>query len=86
MKKVEIYKLDNQGKQTLIAECRLINELVECVGEEKFIEFLNSEGVRDYTKTPPEQLFPKDGLKFLEQLKYNFKSGYLSATEKENGD
>lgn len=79
--KVEIYKLNNQGKQELVAECKLVNELVECLGEEQFLKFLNEDGIRDYTQNPPRQLFPKDGHKFLEQLKYNFKSGYLSATD-----
>lgn len=80
MMKVKIYKLNNQAKQELIVECALVDNIVECSGDEQLVHSLNTEGIKDYTQTPGAKLFPKDGLKFLEQLKYNFKSGYLNAT------
>ncbi|MBI2595887.1 hypothetical protein HYW46_04105 [Candidatus Daviesbacteria bacterium] len=78
---VEIYKLNNDGSQKILAVCRQLGEEVVCEGEEKFIEYLNKEGINDYNSPSPKKLFPKDGRLFLEQLKYNFKSGYLNATD-----
>ena len=46
------------------------------------------DGVRDYEAMFAEKKFaatfyPKDGVKFLNQLKYLFRSGYLSASDVE---
>ena len=82
MPKVEIYKLNNDGTQTTIATCKLDGDKVVCEGENKvFIENLEKDGITDYSGDERKIFFPKDGLKFLEQLKYNFKSGYLNASE-----
>lgn len=83
MKQVEFYKLNNDGSQTTIAVCRLNEEgLVKCEGNENLVENLKSEGIKDYADESGEsKLFFKDGLKFLEQLKFNFKSGYLNASD-----
>ncbi len=83
IKQVEFYKLNNDGSQTTIATCHLNNEgVVECEGNENLFENLKSEGIKDYIDESGEsRLFFKDGLKFLEQLKYNFKSGYLNASD-----
>lgn len=78
---VEIYKLQNDGSQTVLATCALSGESVKCQGDEIFVKNLEQEGIRDYTSETAEKLFPKDGLKFLEQLQNNFKSGYLNASE-----
>ncbi len=81
MKKVEIYKLNNDGKQTVIAVCNLAGDKAICEGDENLVANLEREGVRNYTGGAPEQLYPKDGLEFLKQLKYAFKSGYLNASD-----
>ncbi len=83
MKLVKILELNSEGIQKVIATCRLVeNDIVECTGEEPFVSRLINQGIRDYTKDgSQQQLLPKDGLRFLEQLKYNFKSGYLNATD-----
>lgn len=83
MKYVEIYKLQNNGFQTVAVTCRLQEDgTVLCEGDEKLIRTLTQRGVLNYTdkknKTP---LFPKDGFAFLKQLKYHFKSGYLNASD-----
>lgn len=77
---VEIYKLQNDGSQQVIATCKLADSQVVCEGDENLIADLNN-GIRDYTNPPNEKLLPKDGIRFLEQLKFNFKSGYLNASD-----
>lgn len=61
--------------------CTLDDNGVTCVGEQNFVDSLNQKGIFDYTSTVDKKLFPKDGLAFLEQLKFNFKSGYLNASD-----
>ena len=80
MKYVEIYKLNNDGSQKVIATCSLKRNQVICGGNKNFVKSLEKDGVIDYSN-PREKFFPKDGLKFLEQLKFNFKSGYLNASD-----
>ena len=81
MAKVEIYRLNNDGTQKVIATCRLDNNLVVCDGEEPFLDYLSKEGIKNYSVMPPVKISLKDGKLFLEQLKNNFKSGYLNASE-----
>jgi len=81
MQFVEIYKLKNDGSQEIIATCELIQNTVVCKGDKTMIQSLEKEGIRDFSASEPKKLFPKDGLRFLEQLKYNFKSGYLMASD-----
>ena len=81
MVKVEIYRLNNDGTQKIIAVCRLENNLVVCDGEEPFLDYLSKEGIKNYSVMPPVKISLKDGKLFLEQLKNNFKSGYLNASE-----
>ena len=81
MKYVKIYKLKNDGSQETIVICRLINNEVQCEGDDLFIADLKNKGILDYSQPQRQALFFKDGLHFLEQLKYNFKSGYLNASE-----
>ncbi|KKS38209.1 MAG: hypothetical protein A3G49_04775 [Candidatus Sungbacteria bacterium RIFCSPLOWO2_12_FULL_41_11] len=78
---VEIYKLKNDGSQEIIATCKINRNAVECAGRFIFIENLKNGGIRDYSSPEGNKLFFKDGLLFLEQLKYNFKSGYINASE-----
>jgi len=79
MKYVEIYKLQNDGSQTVLATCRLVDGVVVIEGDEKFASFVANEGIRNYSDIGEKRFFPKDGILFLEQLQYNFKSGYLNA-------
>jgi len=80
MKHVTIYKLQDDGSQTVLAVCKLVGEAVECEGNQIFINNLMEDGIRDYAELDPNiRLFPKDGAEFLEQLPNNFRSGYLMA-------
>ncbi|MFY9493124.1 MAG: hypothetical protein WAP55_01445 [Minisyncoccia bacterium] len=81
MKFVEIYKIQNDGSQTIAAICKLAGETVVCEGEPVLISGLEQEGIWDDSKTPPQKVFPKDGLAFLDRLRFTFKSGYLNASE-----
>ena len=81
MAKVEIYKLNDDGSQSVIATCRLVNNKVVCYGYKSLDDYLSNVGIYDYSTTPPQQIFPSHGSKFLQQLKYNFSSGYFNATE-----
>lgn len=83
MKLVQIYKLQNNGDQKVIATCKLANSIVVCDGNPIFIKNLEKNGIRDYSSADlkADKLFPKDGIKFLENLKFAFRSGYLVATD-----
>lgn len=81
---VEIYKLKNDGTQEVTVVCRLADNVVLCQGDKALTESLNNEGIKDYSKDMPTKLYPNDGLRFLEQLRFNFKSGYLNASEIKN--
>ena len=80
MKYVRIYKLENDGKQRVVITCKLIGDSVVCEGESTaIIEGINKNGIKNYEND--EKLFPADGEVFLKQLKFNFKSGYLNASD-----
>lgn len=82
MKKVIIYKLKAEGTQEEIVTCTLeVDGTVKLSGQENFVKNLERSGIVDYEAPDGAMLFPKDGLRFLEQLKFNFKSGYLNATD-----
>ncbi|MBI2674705.1 MAG: hypothetical protein HYX22_03155 [Candidatus Yanofskybacteria bacterium] len=83
MKYVNIYKLQNDGEQRIIATCRLDDSgMVICEGDKAFTENLVKDGILDYGNLGTRnKLFPRDGIKFLENLKHAFKSGYLVATD-----
>ena len=81
MQFVEIYKLKNDGSQEVIVTCELAENKAVCKGDKAMIQSLEKEGIRDFSASEPKKLFPKDSLRFLEQLKYNFKSGYLMASD-----
>lgn len=85
MKFVEIYRFKKADSPKMLAVCKLIDGNVVCEGDETFIKNLETDGIFDYSEKSQKKLFFKDGLRFLCQLKYNFKSGYLLASEiKEN--
>lgn len=82
MKKVEIYKLNNDGTQTVIAVCRLDTDgIVKCEGDRDLIAHLEKAGIADYSANYPHTLYPKDGNAFLTNLKNHFSSGYLNASD-----
>ena len=81
MQKVDIYQLKNENQQELVLTCKLIDGVVECEGNQKLAYHLQNEGIKDFSTEDLTIIFPKDGLKFLEQLKNNFRSAYLSATD-----
>ncbi|OGZ09580.1 MAG: hypothetical protein A3D65_06940 [Candidatus Lloydbacteria bacterium RIFCSPHIGHO2_02_FULL_50_13] len=78
---VELYKLQNDGSQKVVATCRLDGDAVRCEGDTVLVNNLMTGGIKDYDNPDETTLFFKDGLKFLEQLKFNFTSGYLNASE-----
>ena len=78
---VEFYKLNNDGSQKIIAVCRLRDGQVDFEGDENLIKNLREQGINDYRDQNNNKLFPKDNLDFLQQLAFNFKSGYLNASE-----
>lgn len=81
MKYVEIYKLNKGGSQEVLLTCMLSSDKVVFEGSENLINNLKKEGILDYSSEERRVLFPDDGLLFLEQLKYHFKSGYLNASD-----
>ncbi|HRN96342.1 MAG TPA: hypothetical protein PLD54_02765 [Candidatus Levybacteria bacterium] len=81
MKTVEIYQLSDQGEQKVIAVCSLTEETVLCEGDESFVNHLSQNGITDYSQTPRITIFPDAGLHFLEQMKNNFSSGYINASD-----
>lgn len=83
---VDLFELDSQAKQKKIATFKMNEDSpnnVETEGDQyhPVIENLRGEGIFDYKKSNPGKLYPNDGLSFLENLKYNFRSGYLSASD-----
>ncbi|MFA5358498.1 MAG: hypothetical protein WC310_01595 [Patescibacteria group bacterium] len=82
MQKVEFYKLQNDGSQATILTCFFDGQKTTFSGDESLVESLKKEGIFDYSDpgNRNKKLFPSDGSKFLEQLQYNFKSGYLNAS------
>lgn len=52
---------------------------VEC--QHPAIESIMNEGIYDHKESKPGKLYLSDGLRFLENLKYNFKSDGLMATD-----
>lgn len=83
---VDLYELDQNAKQRKIATF-LMNEdepdRVEIDGDHSHpvLENIRGEGIFDYKNARPGKLYPYDGIRFLENLKYYFRSGYLLATD-----
>lgn len=81
MPHVDILKLKNDGSQEKIAVCGLKDDIADCQGNENLIKSLLEEGIRSHPGKERTILFPKDGIQFLEELKFYFDSGYLNATD-----
>ena len=83
---VDLFELDNQANQKKVATFKMDEDApndVQIEGDQYHpaIENLKGEGIFDYKNSTPTKLYPYDGISFLENLKYNFRSGYLSASE-----
>lgn len=83
---VNLYELDKNAKQRKIATFRINDgepNKVEVDGDHRrpVLENLSREGIFDYKNARPGKLYPHDGMDFLENLKYYFRSGYLLATD-----
>lgn len=83
---VELFELDRDANQKKIATFKLLDgesSVVEIDGdhEHPVIEGIKGEGIFDYKYARPGKLYPYDGINFLENLKYHFRSGYLLATD-----
>lgn len=83
MKIVEIYKTNIDGHQDKIAIFKLTDESSVALGEgdSSLIKEITEYGINDYTNKSGRRLFPQDGIIFLTNLKFAFKSGYLMASE-----
>ena len=83
---MELYELDRDANQKKIATFKLLEGeggVVEIDGdhEHRVILSIKGEGIFDYKYARPGKLYPHDGINFLENLKYHFRSGYLLATD-----
>ena len=83
---VDLYELDKDAKQRKIATFRMNEDepgRVEIDGDENHpvLGNIKGEGIFDYKNAKPGKLYPYDGMSFLENLKYCFRSGYLLATD-----
>ncbi len=85
MKFVEIYKLQNDGSQKTIVTFRLDEDKIVADGDEIFIGNVKERGIINYSKEGAEKFGFDDGILFLEQLQFNFKSGYLNASKIKEG-
>ena len=82
MKKVNIYKLNNDAEQVISLICIFHDNEITFEGSAtKLAEKMKEEGIIDYSSRFHTKLFPSDGIKFLDQLKNNFKTPYLAATD-----
>ncbi len=83
---VELFELGQDAQQKKIATFNLPEEdgtVVEVDGDHHHpvVEGILEEGIFDYKYARPGKLYPRDGMNFLENLKYHFRSGYLLATD-----
>lgn len=83
---VELFELDRDANQKKIATFKLLDgesSVVEIDGDHEYpvIEGIKGEGIFDYKYARPGKLYLYDGMNFLENLKYHFRSGYLLATD-----
>lgn len=83
---VDLYELDKEARQWKIATFRMQEDKpsrVEIEGDENHpvLRNIQFEGIFDYKNARPGKLYSDDGISFLENLKYYFRSGYLLATD-----
>lgn len=83
---VELFELDRDARQKKIATFKLLDGeggVVKIEGDHghPVVGSIQGEGIFDYKYARPGRLYPYDGMSFLENLKYHFRSGYLLATD-----
>ena len=83
---VDLFELDHNADQRKIATFKFSESDggdVEIEGDDNnpILENIKGEGIFDYKYARPGKLYPYDGMSFLENLKYQFRSGYLLATD-----
>ncbi|MBI4158028.1 MAG: hypothetical protein HY505_00165 [Candidatus Yanofskybacteria bacterium] len=83
---VDLYELDKDAKQRKIATFKMQEDepgKIEVDGDDNHpvLENIKNEGIFDYKNARPGKLYLYDGMSFLENLKYYFRSGYLLATD-----
>lgn len=83
---VDLFELDRDAQQKKIATFKLLDGeggVVEIEGDHDHpvIFSIKGEGIFDYKYARPGKLYLHDGMNFLENLKYHFRSGYLLATD-----
>lgn len=83
---VDLYELDKEARQWKIATFRMKEDEpnhieIEGNDDHPVLRSIKLEGIFDYKNSRPGKLYPDDGLPFLENLKYYFRSGYLLATD-----
>jgi hypothetical protein len=79
MQYVDIFQIvDHESHR--VARCVLQNEEVICSGELNVVKRLQKGILSVNLEGSERMLYPKDGIVFLEQLRLNFRSGYVSAT------
>lgn len=80
MRKIEIYRTEEDGEQRLLVTCTYNGAEVKLDGEKYFVDHLTNNGQKD--RTGKRTVYPKDGETFLDTLKSNLDSPYLAAVEK----
>ena len=84
MSQIEIFRLKDDGSQEVLATGTLSeNNMVHFEGDERFIKQLTTNGVLDKSVHPPVKIFPNEGARFIEILKKNLHSGYITVYEKQ---
>ena len=83
---VDLFELDRDAQQKKIATFKLSEGdegkvEIDCDSNNPVVENIKGEGIFDYKYARPGKLYPYDGMSFLENLKYQFRSGYLLATD-----
>lgn len=82
MKQVKIYELTDSGQKEIIVCQTDENGMLTFSGEADYmIEYLIKHGITDYSVEPRGIVMPEDAEKFLEQLQYYFRTGYMTATK-----
>ncbi len=87
-KQVEIYKIIDGSQQCILRlllsqDGNMIYEFPFSENEgQRLVQKLKEKGIKNYDPNATKNsLYPVDGMLFLQQLKNNFHSGYLNATE-----
>ncbi len=69
----------SQAEPQILVRCELAGDKVYLTGDEAIIKSLEEEGI---VSREGEKVFPKDGAKFFNALRVNFRNPYFYAREK----